>query len=211
MPSSDPWGETLPTLHGRRVVLRWPRTTDASDLLEIFGDPEVTRFWSHGPFTDVEGALKLVMEIQRLFAERVLFQWAVTEHESDRVIGTCTLHRWSTQHRRAEVGFALRRSYWGCGWMKEAVSTMIDFAFGPLNLHRLEADVDPRNERSLGLLMKLGFQREGLLAERFHVGNEIQDSVLLGLLARQWRTCAGKGAFAPTAIQQEVEPHPRRP
>lgn len=186
-PNPPLWGDQLPTLCGQRVTLRWPRETDAEDLMAIFGDPEVTRFWSHGPLADSDAAVALVREIHRFFAERVLFQWAVTEGDSDRVIGTCTLHRWSAQHRRAEVGFALRRSWWGRGCMQDAVTTMIEFAFGPMNLHRLEADVDPRNQRSLRLLEKLGFHREGLLAERFHVGDEIQDSVLLGLLERHWR------------------------
>ncbi|HEX2165116.1 MAG TPA: GNAT family protein, partial [Thermoanaerobaculia bacterium] len=65
------------------------------------------------------------------------------------------------------------------------------FAFGPLALHRLEADVDPRNERSLKALERLGFRREGLLRERYFVAGEIQDSVMLGLLAREWEARQG--------------------
>lgn len=187
-PPADPWGSTLPTLSGQRVILRWPSESDAAELFEIFGDPDVTRFWSHGPFRNVEEAEGLVREIHRFFAERVLFQWVVVDRLSGGVIGTCTLHRWCGRHRRAEVGFALRKSLWGGGWMRDAVSVMIDFAFSTLNFHRLEADVDPRNQRSLALLERLGFRREGLLAERFHAGDEIQDSVLLGLLARDWRS-----------------------
>ncbi len=185
--TNDPWGQSLPTLSGARVVLRWPQESDAAELLEIFGDPEVTRFWSHGPFNEMDEARALIREIHRFFAERVLFQWVVANRQSGNVIGTCTLHRWCGRHRRAEVGFALRKSLWGGGWMREAVSVMIDFAFDHLNFHRLEADVDPRNQRSLALLERLGFRREGLLVERFHVGDEIQDSVILGLLARDWR------------------------
>jgi RimJ/RimL family protein N-acetyltransferase len=101
-------------------------------------------------------------------------------------VGSCTLFQWSAKHRRAEIGYALDRSLWGQGIMTEALTALFDFAFGPLALHRLEADVDPRNARSLAILERLGFAREGLLRERFHVGGEIQDSLLLGLLARDW-------------------------
>lgn len=204
-PLSDPWGHMLPTLMGQRVVLRWPLESDATELFEIFGDPEVMRFWSHEPFKDIGAAAALVREIHRFFAERVLFQWVVTDKHSGSVIGTCTLHRWCARHRRAEVGFALRRSYWGGGWMREAVSLMVEFAFTTLNLHRLEADVDPRNYRSLGLLERLGFRREGLLIERFHMGDEVQDSVLLGLLVRQWRlrTAATEGAHGARAAVED--------
>ncbi|MGH8430561.1 MAG: GNAT family N-acetyltransferase, partial [Solimonas sp.] len=68
---------------------------------------------------------------------------------------------------------------------------LFDFAFGTPNLRRLEADVDPRNANSLRILGKLGFRREGLLRERWNVGGEIQDTVFLGLLARDWMDGAG--------------------
>ena len=62
----------------------------------------------------------------------------------------------------------------------------MQFAFEELGLHRVEADVDPRNARSLRLLERLGFQQEGLLRERYHVSGEIQDAALLGLLRTDW-------------------------
>jgi RimJ/RimL family protein N-acetyltransferase len=74
--------------------------------------------------------------------------------------------------------------------MREAIAALLDLAFGRLGLNRIEADVDPRNERSLAVLERLGFRREGLLRERHIVAGEIQDSVMLGLLARQWRPTA---------------------
>jgi RimJ/RimL family protein N-acetyltransferase len=71
--------------------------------------------------------------------------------------------------------------------MHEALTAVIDYAFGPLGLRRLEADTDPRNGASLRTLERLGFTREGLLRERWQVGDEIPDSALWGLLAREWR------------------------
>jgi RimJ/RimL family protein N-acetyltransferase len=90
-------------------------------------------------------------------------------------------------NRRAEVGFGLCSEFWRQGYMREALAALVRFAFGTLGLRRLEADVDPRNENSLRLLDRLGFRREGLLRERWNVGDEIQDSAFLGLLAGEWR------------------------
>ena len=53
---------------------------------------------------------------------------------------------------------------------------MIVFAFDSLNLNRIEADVDPRNERSMRLLERLGFQREGYLRQRYCMNGERQES-----------------------------------
>jgi RimJ/RimL family protein N-acetyltransferase len=66
---------------------------------------------------------------------------------------------------------------------------LLDFAFGQLGLRRIEADTDPDNSASIRLLESLGFRREGLLRERWNVGGELQDTVFLGLLAREYRPC----------------------
>ena len=76
--------------------------------------------------------------------------------------------------------------------MSEGLAALIDHSFATLKLRRLEADVDPDNANSLRILDRMGFRREGLLRERWNVGGAIQDSVFLGLLAREWR--GGTGA-----------------
>ncbi len=100
------------------------------------------------------------------FAVKTLFQWGIERKEDGRLIGS---------------------AYWKMGYMGEALPAVIEFAFRRLKMRRIEADVDPRNDRSLRTLGRHGFQREGLLRERWNVGGEIQDTALLGLLARDWR------------------------
>jgi RimJ/RimL family protein N-acetyltransferase len=87
---------------------------------------------------------------------------------------------------RAEIGYAIGSDYWGKGYMNEALTALIAHAFEVLDLRRLEADVDPRNTRSIRTLERLGFQREGFLRERWHVCGEIQDAFFYGLLRREW-------------------------
>ena len=180
------WGDELPRLETPRTVLRWMTAADVPALYEIFRDHEVARYWSWPAYTHPAQASALLAEIEELFAERVLFQWGIARRDDDRVVGTATLFQIEPANRRGEIGFALGRAAWGQGLMREALTALFDFAFGPLRLHRLEADVDPRNERSLAVLERLGFRREGLLRERHIVAGEIQDSVMLGLLAREW-------------------------
>ena len=132
-------------------------------------------------------AAKLLAEIRENFRKRTLFQWGIARRADDLVLGTCTLFHLDADNRRAEVGFVLGRAHWGQGLSSEVLTALIGFAFDTLGLHRLEADVDPRNLPSLRTLERQGFLREGHLRERYHVGGEIQDTVLLGLLRREWR------------------------
>jgi RimJ/RimL family protein N-acetyltransferase len=180
-------GDRLPTLTATRVRLRWLETGDVDELLAVFGDPAVMRYWSSPPLPGRSAAEALLTDIKTCFDRGELFQWGVALAETDRVIGTCTLAWPQLESGRAELGFALGRASWGRGYMSEALETLLDYAFGPLGLRRLEADIDPRNEPSLRLVGRLGFRREGLLRERWLVDGEVQDSVFFGLLAREWR------------------------
>lgn len=188
------WGDQLPTLSKSRLTLRWMHAPDLPDLFAVFSDPEVMRYWSSPPLQAMAQAERLLQEVHDLFARRTLFQWGVALRHTDRVIGTCTLFHLDVAHRRAEIGYAFARAHWGKGLAREAVGALAEFAFGPLDLHRLEADVDPRNERSLRLLTRMGFVREGVLRERYHVAGEVQDAVLLGLLRPEWEEATGRAA-----------------
>lgn len=178
--------DRLPTLDTPRLRLRWLEERDVDDLYAIFSDPEVMRYWSSPPYTGRAQAEELLAGIGECFRGGGLYQWGVARRADDRVIGTCTLAGIDRSNLRAEIGFALGRAHWGGGLMIEATSGLLDFAFGPLGLARMEADVDPNNHASLRLLEKLGFQREGYMRERWRVGGGVQDSVFLGLLAREW-------------------------
>ena len=170
---------TLPAIYTPRLTLRTPRADDAKALFTVFGDEEVVRYWSSPAMRDIEEAAALVREIQAHFEAGDLFQWVMTRKD-DHVIGTCTLGSIDTTHRRAEIGFALGREFWGQGYALEATTALVDFAFERLNLARLEADVDPRNGSSLSLLRKLGFIREGYMPQRYRVGGGVPGYRLVG-------------------------------
>lgn len=185
------WGDRLPLLESERLRLRRIELRDAPAMFDVFGDPEVMRYWSRPPFESVEQIAEHIEEIGENFHSRTLFQWGITRSDEDRVIGTCTLYRLDEAHRRGEIGFAVGRSEWGRGVASEAVGALLEFAFRALDLHRIEADADPRNERSIRLLERQGFQREGVLRARYFVGDEIQDALVLGLLRPDWRGVRG--------------------
>jgi [ribosomal protein S5]-alanine N-acetyltransferase len=177
----------LPTLWGERVALRWLTAADVEDIYEIYSDPETMRFWSTTAMTAKSQARTLLREIREEHAAGRLHEWGLVVPQGGKVIGTCTLFNFDRSNRRAEIGFALGRPWWGRGLMGEALTALLDFAFGELGLRRIEADADPLNSASIKLLESLGFRREGLLRERWNVGGELQDTVFLGLLAREYR------------------------
>ncbi|HQA34227.1 MAG TPA: GNAT family N-acetyltransferase [Casimicrobium huifangae] len=170
-----------------RLRLRPLAIIDAESLYGIYSDPEFMRYWSSAPWTSIDQATQLIERDLRELPAGEHLRLGIFLRDGDALIGTCSLFHLSAQCRRGEVGYGIARPHWRKGYMFEAVSALIGFAFGELNLHRLEADIDPRNAGSARSLEKLGFIREGLLRERWIVGDEVSDSALYGLLARDWR------------------------
>jgi ribosomal-protein-alanine N-acetyltransferase len=197
---------SLPTLLTERLALRWLTPADVPALYEVFSDPEVTRYWSSPPLSDLAGAEALLTDIREGFTRRTLLQWGIARRDDDRVVGTCTLAGLTPAHRRAELGFALGRRHWGQGYIAEALPALVTFAFEQLGLHRLEADVDPRNRASVRALERLGFRREGYLRERYHMHGEIQDAILYGLLRPDWDVRAAEN----TREASDLPTSPRR-
>lgn len=179
--------DRLPTLVAPRLQLRWIEPADLDDLYGVFSDPDVTRYWSHLAWTNPDEATIYLEAIQQGFQQGNLFQWGIALRGDDRIIGSTTLYDIDHAQGRAELGFALARDHWGRRYGREALTVLLDHAFGPMAMRRIEADVDPRNLPSLRTLEALGFRREGYLRQRWQVGGELQDSVLMGLLASDWR------------------------
>jgi RimJ/RimL family protein N-acetyltransferase len=182
----DPFAAGLPTLAGPRVELRGLGPADEPGLLRVFGDAETMRWWSHGPLADLAAAAGYRRLIDEGLRSRTLFQWGVFARDGGALMGTCTLSDWRPAHRRAELGYILHRDHWGRGLASEAVRTALGFAFGPMGVHRVEADIDPDNAASIALVERLGFVREGRLRERWWPYGEAQDSLIYGLLATEW-------------------------
>ncbi len=179
-------GEKLPVIEASRTRLRHLQKDDIDSLFEIFSNEDVMRYWSSPPFKNRSEAEKYLADIHANFQSKTLFQWGIALETDDKIIGTTTLFHTDEKNRRAEIGYALNRNFWGKGYVNETLNALLNFAFVELNLHRIEADADPRNAASIRVLERLGFQKEGYLRERWIVNGEICDTVFYGLLQSDW-------------------------
>ncbi len=85
--------------------------------------------------------------------------------------------------RSGYLGYWIDRSVAGRGMASLAVALVCDHAFGPVGLHRVQADIRPENGPSQRLVERLGFQREGLLRRYLDIDGDWRDHIAYGLLA----------------------------
>jgi RimJ/RimL family protein N-acetyltransferase len=161
------------------------READVAALFEIHSDPKAMRYWDASIWKSEERGYTMVARDLAVTTKDYL-RLGIELATSGELLGTCALWGINAQCRRAELGYMLDSRAWGQGYMHEALSALLDYAFTELNLNRVEADTDPRNERSTRLLERLRFSKEGVFRERCIVDGEISDAAMYGLLRREW-------------------------
>jgi ribosomal-protein-alanine N-acetyltransferase len=170
-----------PILSTRRLRLRQFRPEDADAMHRCFTDVEVMRFWNHPVHTkriETDRAVRRCIDCTPAYYRF----WAVADAKTDHCLGMVTYHHGHVRNKRVEIGYIIDPVHHRKGIATEAVSAMLDFCFGELGLHRVQAFTHPDNTASRKLVEKLGFRHEGLLRDNLRVGDEWRDDVLYALL-----------------------------
>jgi ribosomal-protein-alanine N-acetyltransferase len=183
-------------LTGQTLTLRYAKPADADALFALASDPEVTRWFSWGPYTSVAEPRAY---IERLAGERERGERLDFVIAGDGVLGVTGLSELSRRDRRAMVGTWLGREHWGSGANAESKALILHLAFEVCGLERVGAYSNPDNARSTRALEKLGFRREGVLRSWHRHGDVHHDVNVFGLLREEW-------PGAPFAISVEGEP-----
>jgi RimJ/RimL family protein N-acetyltransferase len=153
-----------------RLRLRSARADDLAAMHAIMRDTDAMRYWSSAPHTSLEQTgtfLQSMIDIPADTGEDF-----VVEHEG-RVVGKAGLYRFP------EIGFIFHPGVWGQGLAQEALGAVLQRALTVHGLPIVQADVDPRNIRSLRLLKRLGFIEVGRAERTWRIGEEWCDSVYL--------------------------------
>jgi len=183
---SDSETSGVPVLESPRLRLRPYRASDVDAMFALYSDPLVMRYWSFPAWVEIAQARIYINRCLAGMDSGEIFPWAIADRGSDRLIGALTFFSLHSDQLRAEIGYSLSPAFQGRGLATEALRCGLAYAFDELGLLRVEADIDPRNEPSWRLLERVGFQREGLLRQRWRVNGEVCDSAFYGLLADEF-------------------------
>jgi aminoglycoside 6'-N-acetyltransferase len=183
-----PW--TFDPVRTERLLLRPPVASDADDLHALQSDPEVVRYQLFEPRSR-EVVLERLPELAaatRLQKEGDFIQPAMELATPDGpvVIGTMYLVLKSIENETAEIGWALRREYQGRGFAYEAALALLGVAFDVMGVHRVTAELDPRNDASVALCLRLGMRREAHFVEDMMFKGDWADTGVYAMLAREW-------------------------
>jgi RimJ/RimL family protein N-acetyltransferase len=170
-----------------RLVLRTYAEDDRDDLLDYYSDPTTARFLLEDAWTPDDAAEHVARRMARTGVDGPGSALAlVVEHEGT-VVGDVSLWTTGDTVSRGEVGWAFNPKFTGRGFATEALRSLLGIAFDHYRMHRVVAQLDARNDRSALLCERVGMKREGHLRSDWWSKGEWTDTLVYGMLAREWQ------------------------
>lgn len=180
------WND-FPKLLTERLELCAITRDHAEWYLEHFSIPEIAVGQGFPPPKDLEAAKGELDEyIVGLFEKGLGYRWGMRLKDTQDIIGSIGFYSWDKEHDKAKMGYDLRPEYWGRGLMREALERTIQFGFDVMKLNRIEISVLATNSRSIGLVSRLGFVREGVMREFSKIDGAYVDEHVFSMLRRDW-------------------------
>jgi ribosomal-protein-alanine N-acetyltransferase len=178
----------LPALKGNLVTLRVPFTNDFREWSTLRGESRAfLEPWEPRWTPDELDRTAWRLRISRYredYAQGTAIALFIFEKSSGKLAGGITLG--NIRHgvsQSGHVGYWIGERFGGRGLMTDAVKVVARFAFDTLRLHRIEAACIPDNIRSIRVLEKAGFRREGLLRSYLRINGIWQDHYLYARIA----------------------------
>ena len=169
----------------QRLRIRRLLPEDAPGLHLAFGDADAMRFWDGPPSRNLA---ETEARIRRSLATDPSWHvaWALLTKDQQQFVGMINYHGRQDAHRRLALGWILVPRHERQGYMAEAVLAFLRYCFETLHMHRVEAEIEPANVRSIKLAESLGFRCEGLLVDRLWVSGEPRSIFMYALLRTEW-------------------------
>lgn len=161
-------------LETERLILRQFTLDDAAFILELLNTPTWLQFIGDRNVHSIEDAEKYLLNgSMKSYAENGFGFYAVIDKESEKAIGMCGLIK-RDNLPDIDIGFAFLPHLLSKGFGYEIASATLDYAFNVLKIKRIIAIVNPDNEKSIGLIKKIGMQFE----EMIKFGEEAKELML---------------------------------
>ena len=179
-------------LHGRRVTLRFPLPGDFKEWASLrresrtFLEPWEPR-WASDEL-DLSGWRHRLRRYREERAAGAAIAFLIFHNDHGGLLGGITIGniRYGVA-QSAQIGYWMGERHAGKGYMQDAIRVLLDHAFGTMRLHRIEAACIPTNRRSIHVLEKAGFTREGLLRSYLRINGVWQDHYIYALIADEHR------------------------
>jgi RimJ/RimL family protein N-acetyltransferase len=175
-----------------RLTLRLMTADDLDDVVAYQGREDVCRYLLHEPRSREELVPRIAEwgAATRIAQDDDYLQLAIQLEQ--RVIGHMYLNLASAENLQGEIGWTLHPDFFGRGYATEASRAILALAFDTIGLHRMRAELDPRNDASVALCLRLGMRHEATFRQDMWFKGEWADTGVYAILAEEWPVRRGE-------------------
>lgn len=174
-------------LETNRLLLRRVAETDVAEIMELRGNEQTMKYIPRPLVTNTDEALAHVTMINNKIENNEGINWAITIKGNPKLIGIIGHYRIQPENYRCEIGYMILPEYWGKGIVTEAIKVVLEYGFEDLQMHSIEAVIDPENKASEQVLLKNGFVKEAHILENEFYGGKFWDTVIYSILKRNFK------------------------
>lgn len=180
---ADPGFFPFPILQTTGLVLRQVVLADVPEILFLRSNDQVMQYIDREKAKTVEEAAIFIQGIIDLYEKSDALMWGISLPENpEKLIGTIGYWHMQKEHYRAEIGYTLHPAYWNRGFISEAIPAVVAYAFGPMQLHSIEARIGPENGASARVLEKAGFTKDGYFKEDYYFKGVFKDTAVYSIV-----------------------------
>ncbi|HEX4400350.1 MAG TPA: GNAT family protein [Galbitalea sp.] len=175
-----------------RLTLRLMSLADVDDIVSYQSREDVCRYLLFGPRTRDEVEERVAKHAASSTLEKdgdylqLALELPATDDAPARVIGDSYFTISNLENSRGEIGWTLHPDFAGHGYAAEAARAVLDVAFGQIGLHRIYAELDPRNDASIALCKRLGMREEAFFVKDLWFKGEWGDTGIYAILREEW-------------------------
>ncbi|MCL2299884.1 MAG: GNAT family N-acetyltransferase [Firmicutes bacterium] len=178
----------FPVLETERLTLRQLKKSDAPALIALLRDEAVSRWLLNNlERTTLKQEQEYIKAMRKQFLKGQGVHWVICD-KAGTPMGGIGIGRWpmDRMHNKTSAGFWLGRAYWGKGYMTEAFSAVLDYAFGTLGLNRVSAGHFQGNIASGRVQQKCGLLYEGTCRRAFLKNGAYIDELMYAIVREDW-------------------------
>lgn len=172
----------FPLLVTERLLLRKITLHDADEIFMLRSSKNIMLYIDRPMAIDKTDAINYINIITDALTNNAGITWGITLKNNKELIGTIGFWRILKEHYRAEIGYMLNESFQRKGIMQEAIAAVLGYGFDIMQLHSVEANVNPLNTASQKILERNGFVPEAHFRENYYYNGKFLDTYIYSLL-----------------------------
>lgn len=143
-----------------RFILRELLPSDVEGMFDLDSDPEVHNYLGNKPVTNREQVTNIINLVRQQYRDNGIGRWAIIDKKTNEFIGWTGLKletKLTNNHQNYyDIGYRLRRKFWGQGIASETAMVSLDYAFNTLQVKEVFASAHIDNVGSNKILHKIG-------------------------------------------------------